>query len=158
MISLKFVPKSPINNIPALVQIMTWHQPGNKPLSEPMLVNLVTHICTRPHRGKCAWARALIFDSWMDVLVKVLETETVTTWVGLKLLNFRFMPNALATWAIRVRYLLSNVFEYCLWWYRYLNHPGIPGVTLCFCTSSYTAAAATTCAAAAPGRRFLFTR
>ena len=45
MISLKFVPKSPINNIPALVQIMAWCRPGDKPLSEPMIVNLSTHIC-----------------------------------------------------------------------------------------------------------------
>ena len=28
-ISLKFVPKGPINNIPALVQIMAWHRPGD---------------------------------------------------------------------------------------------------------------------------------
>ena len=48
-ISLKFVPKVPINNIPALVQIMAWRRPGDKPLSEPMMVNLPTHICvTRP--------------------------------------------------------------------------------------------------------------
>ena len=47
--SLKFVPKGPINNIPALVQIMAWRRPGDKPLSEPMLVCLPTHICvTRP--------------------------------------------------------------------------------------------------------------
>ena len=36
-ISLKFVPKGPIDNNPALVQIMAWHQIGNKPLSEPLL-------------------------------------------------------------------------------------------------------------------------
>ena len=36
-ISLKFVPKGSINNKPALVQIMAWHQTGNKPLSEPMM-------------------------------------------------------------------------------------------------------------------------
>ena len=48
-ISLKFVPKGPINNIPALVQIMAWHRSGDKPLSEPMMVSLLTHICvTRP--------------------------------------------------------------------------------------------------------------
>ena len=35
--SLKFVPKSPINNIPALVQIMAWPRTGDKPLSEPMM-------------------------------------------------------------------------------------------------------------------------
>ena len=32
-ISLKFLPKGPINNIPALVPIMTWRRPGDKPLS-----------------------------------------------------------------------------------------------------------------------------
>ena len=48
-ISLKFVPKGSINNIPALVQIMAWRRPGDTPLSEPMMVNLPTHICvTRP--------------------------------------------------------------------------------------------------------------
>ena len=48
-ISLKFVPKGPIDNIPALVQIMAWRRPGDKPLSEPIMVRLPTHICvTRP--------------------------------------------------------------------------------------------------------------
>ena len=48
-ISLKFVPKHPINNIPALIQIMDWHRPGDKPWSEPMIVSLLTHICvSRP--------------------------------------------------------------------------------------------------------------
>ena len=48
-ISLKFVPKGPINNIPGLVQIMAWRRLGDKPLSEPMMVRLLTHICvSRP--------------------------------------------------------------------------------------------------------------
>ena len=48
-ISLKFVPKGMINNIPALVQIMAWRRPGDKPLSELMIVSLLTYICvTRP--------------------------------------------------------------------------------------------------------------
>ena len=36
-ISLKFVPKGPINKIPALVQIIAWRRSGDKPLSEPMI-------------------------------------------------------------------------------------------------------------------------
>ena len=48
-ISLKLVPKGPINNIPSLVQIMAWRRPGDKPLSEPMMVRFTTQICvTRP--------------------------------------------------------------------------------------------------------------
>ena len=54
-IALKFVPKGTINNIPALVQIMAWRRPGDKPLSEPMMVRLPTHICSRPQ-----WVKAHI--------------------------------------------------------------------------------------------------
>ena len=62
-ISLKFVPKGPINNIPALVQIMAWRRPGDKPLSEPLLVCLLTHICvTRPQWVK--WQGNSVYTSW----------------------------------------------------------------------------------------------
>ena len=48
-ISLKIVPNNiPAlvpNNIPAFVQIMAWRRPGDKPLSEPMIVRLLTHVC-----------------------------------------------------------------------------------------------------------------
>ena len=46
---LKFVPKGSIDNNPALFQIMAWRGPVDKPLSEPMMVSSLTHICvTRP--------------------------------------------------------------------------------------------------------------
>ena len=44
-ISLKIVPMVRISNIPALVQIMAWCRPGDKPLSESMMISLPTHIC-----------------------------------------------------------------------------------------------------------------
>ena len=65
--SLKFVLKGRINNIPALVQIMAWRRPGDKPLSEPMVVRLTTHICvTRPQ-----WVniRYWVLPSWTFGLV-----------------------------------------------------------------------------------------
>ena len=62
-ISLKFVPKVWVNNILALVQIMAWCLPGDKPLSEPMMVSLLTHICvTRPQWVNPAYSRLLM--SW----------------------------------------------------------------------------------------------
>ena len=36
-ISLKFVPKGPIDNKSALVQVMAWCRTGDKSLPEPML-------------------------------------------------------------------------------------------------------------------------
>ena len=48
-IPLKFVPKGPLYNIPALVLITAWRRQGDKPLSEPIMIILLTRICvTRP--------------------------------------------------------------------------------------------------------------
>ena len=59
-ISLKFLPKGPINNIPAMVQIMAWRRPGDKPLSEPIVVSLPTHICVaRPQ-----WVNGKLSEHW----------------------------------------------------------------------------------------------
>ena len=45
-ISLKCVVKGPIDNKPALIQIMACRQTGDKPLSEPMVAqSLDTHMC-----------------------------------------------------------------------------------------------------------------
>ena len=35
-------------NMLALVQIMAWHRPDDKPFSEPIMVILLTHICDKP--------------------------------------------------------------------------------------------------------------
>ena len=40
IISPKPAPKGPINNTPALVQIMAWRRTGDKPFSEPMMTQL----------------------------------------------------------------------------------------------------------------------
>ena len=61
-----FVPKGLINNIPALVLIIARRQPGDKPLSEPMMVSLWTHICvTRPQWIKLTTKtyRSILVDS-----------------------------------------------------------------------------------------------
>ena len=55
-ISLKFVPKGPIDNDPALVQIMAWCQLGDKQLSESMIIILLMHICIpRPQWVNQCW-------------------------------------------------------------------------------------------------------
>ena len=79
-ISLKFVPKVRINNIPALVQIMAWRRPGDKPLSEPMLVRLPTHICvTRPQ-----WVKHIFISFqqciYMYMVFFIGENEIINLW------------------------------------------------------------------------------
>ena len=74
-ISLKFVPKGPINNTPALVQIMAWRRPGDRPLSEPMMVSLPTHICvTRPQWVKMHHKILLVVlrglaQNWREMII-----------------------------------------------------------------------------------------
>ena len=64
---LKFDPKVKINNIPALVQIMAWCRSGDKPLSEPMMVKLLMHICvTQPQLVEP------VFD-WLTRLIEILH-------------------------------------------------------------------------------------
>ena len=41
----QFVPKGPIDNDTTLGQIMAWRWQRDKPLSEPMMVSLLTHMC-----------------------------------------------------------------------------------------------------------------
>ena len=40
-VSLKFVPTSPIDNNPALVQVMAWRRTGDKPLPGPMMTQFI---------------------------------------------------------------------------------------------------------------------
>ena len=65
--SLKFVPKGRINNIPALVQIMAWRRSGDKPLSQPMMIILLTHICgTWPQRVNDVSSLGVVIRGQLD--------------------------------------------------------------------------------------------
>ena len=101
-ISLKFVSQGPINNIPALVQIIAWRQPGDKPLSEPMMVRLLTYICvTRPHHSLHArfgvslthWGRDKNGQHYANDIFKwIFLNENV--WFPIKI-SLKFVPKGL---------------------------------------------------------------
>ena len=70
-ISLKVIPRDPISNIPALVQIMAWRLPGDKPLSEPMMVRLLMNIyITRPQ-----WVNSISPCTWLNTLGNTWQVE-----------------------------------------------------------------------------------
>ena len=97
------VPKGPINNIPALVQIMAWHRPGDKPLSEPMMVSVLTHICvTRPQWVKTD-NKASRIACWIQVLDVVHLGYIFTSF-------FRWLMNFDYTWS---EYLSSYAANKC---------------------------------------------
>ena len=47
-ISLDFVPKGSINNIPALLHIVAWRRPGDTPLFEPVTVKFTDAYMRHP--------------------------------------------------------------------------------------------------------------
>ena len=133
-ISLSFVPKGPIDNIPALVQIMAWRRSGDKPSSGPMMVRLPTHICvTRPQ-----WVNTVVLClEYYCLLYNVKETNSSALAMELclfyikPLLNYQFLaePCGLFTHILQVDSLvlgqscnLDDKFwtKFSGWWLGYL--------------------------------------
>ena len=82
-ISLKFDPKGLIIDIPALIQIIAWHRPGDKPLSEPMMLSLRTHICVNRHKlqGYYTSTDAIIpVSTTSEETLEMNWTEDLTHW------------------------------------------------------------------------------
>ena len=93
-ISLKFVHKGPINNIPTLVQIMAWRRPGDKPLSEPMVGSLLTHICvTQPQ-----WVNWTIIGLHICIHIKYV-------YIKMMAMTQKWMSIAVTSYE---RYVVSN--------------------------------------------------
>ena len=63
-------------DIPALVQLMVWHCPADKPLSEWMVISLLIHICvTRLPRVNYPFTLGLTHWGWvMHIRISKLTT------------------------------------------------------------------------------------
>ena len=68
-ISLKFVPKGPIDNKSALVRVMAWRRTGDKPLPEPMLTQF-TDAYMRGTRGR--WVN---LDAYVIICINLSVTR-----------------------------------------------------------------------------------
>ena len=141
-ISLKVVPKGPINNTPALVQIMSWRHAGDKPLSEPMMISLPTHICvTRPQwviecimcsdhldRNKTDWlARKLKYwnihigskssskcnSRWSGIPVSMNNTYQPVPYIRSEISNFISTETPIEWYKNNIIYCMSNILSYC---------------------------------------------
>ena len=91
---LKFVLKGSIDNNTALVQIMACRQPGGKPLSEPMMFSLLTHICiTQLQRVNSLWPflHPAPMATNIDAPVKKMQTFSFKK-MYLKMLHAKWQP------------------------------------------------------------------
>ena len=118
-ISLKFVPKDPIKNIPALVQIMAWRRPGDKPLSEPMMVSLLTHICvTRPQWVKdkslffvTSIKNIDVFDTTKFDLFRIVDVYFLVTRLNNQVFDGQNINTNCSLWY----FMNDSQFDFCRW-------------------------------------------
>ena len=78
-----------------MVQIMAWRRPGDKPLSEPMMVSLPTHICVArpqwvnslaPGRPGCHFKTA-IFNLVLLIGIFISSNDNPLRWMSWDLTN-----------------------------------------------------------------------
>ena len=123
-ISLKFLPKGPNNNTPSLFQIMAWRRSGDKPLSEPMMISWLTHICvTRPQwvlqpvtllviQGSCCVCAQPMRD---DVTKGSLITHWMAYWGKYPLLQLTHLP------LDKMAAILQTTFSNAVSWMKNFN-------------------------------------
>ena len=102
-ITLKFFLEGSINNTPALVQIMAWCRPGNKQLSEPMMVGLLMHTCIPQPQ----WVNSLR-PRQMDA---ISQTTFSNAFSWMKMFEFRLKFH----WSLFPRVQLTILQQ----WFRY---------------------------------------
>ena len=89
-ITLKNVPICPINNSPALNQIMAWRRPGDKPLFKQMLVIEFTGTCVRHSASVDRFVfhvvRILVMHAWHKTEIATFA-EMPPSWANHVLCN-----------------------------------------------------------------------
>ena len=79
-ISLQFVPKGPINDIPALVQIMAWRRPGDTQLSEAITDTGLNDLAIAKERETILCAHfmpCIVFGNYTSQKNAYLDTHTI---------------------------------------------------------------------------------
>ena len=111
-ISLNFVPKSPIDDIPALFQMMAWRQPGDTPLSEAMMVSLLTFICVaRPRWDIGRFNNS--FTHYVYTQTRIYDTLQASSLYT----NFRKRPTSKYQQSRTTKYWCPEQSCLVVWWY-----------------------------------------
>ena len=129
--SLKFVPKGAIYNIPALVQIMAWRRPGDKPLSETIMVRLPMHICiTQPQWVNTLW-RMQNGSHFTDSIINFIflnESFMISIKISLK-----FVPKG----QVSIKPELVQIMAWCRTWQQAIIWTNNDIVCWCIYVSLY---------------------
>ena len=109
-----FFPRVQLNNIPAMVQIMAWRRPDDKPLYEPMMVNLPTHICVARPQWVKTLRMMMIPQGRYCIYHKIPTRFCCFIWGGVyhQLLGDSYETIALMNKTYRIRFAYGIVFSF----------------------------------------------
>ena len=122
--SLKFVPRGPINNIPALVQIMAWHW-CDKSLSEPILGSAPTsrrchtwfeQIGNALAAGDHAWLATVNWWFMQAAGPHTSSIRTVACIVPVYCVNISETVTFTATWSKSLIVYATKIHMCYFWW------------------------------------------
>ena len=85
-----FVPKGPFNNNPALVQIIAWRRPGDKPLPKQMLTQIYDVIWSHQAKMgqlKIVWSLLSICRPYANIKIFILDNSLDYWSMGLLMIN-----------------------------------------------------------------------
>ena len=92
---------NPFDNIPVLVQIIAWRRPGDKSLSEPMMVNILTHLLVpRPQRIN-QYTQQFIWSGKFQHLCNLLDQ--IHNKLKFLMLKTVFHPSQTPYWGVSAR-------------------------------------------------------
>ena len=96
-----------LNNILAWAQIMNWRRPGDKPLSEPMMVSLPTHICVCVSRPQ--WVKLLCFSNQLGGFTATWKIVKSAYWLWW----YCFKNMSHCNWSVTEVFLAPLLFIIC---------------------------------------------
>ena len=120
--SLKYVPSGRIDELSALIQIMAWHQTGNKPLSDPMMTQFTD--AYMHHLASMCWVMSLQFiwrssthrwNLWVSDIQ--MGCRDLTTWQGTRIVVLVMGARQHAPFYYQIISLAPGKFE---WNFRYV--------------------------------------
>ena len=118
---MKFVPRSLIDNKPALVEVMAWRRTGNKPLHEPMMT-LFTDAYIGGTKGW--WVK------WKKK-TKIMFPQKISLWQGFKFLIWFYIPPIMLDLLLTlIPAWISNSIHYKMWNEITFPFPNFNGATI----------------------------
>ena len=116
-----FVHRGPVDNIPTFVQIMAWRWPGDKPLSEKMMVSLLTHIYVTRPQWVNGTGKIPVTEGTIPTKTRLIEhLPTAAVWVFV--VNYSFFTHILVVCDSLIRIGPSSVIDVFIWGSRSLSY------------------------------------